>query len=588
MINKSDVLRLALDFAQDWEIQGFLPTRLACRRFINIFEDIDIEQRAFIQTRWKWQMQLPLPKGKADCRVPLGWQAMCHCYRWGLEAGVEGCGKITLVFITRKSGKTSFSAELALSTLEHSRNAAPSIYSLATKEAQAKLTWTDGWSIVRRMARAKGETKQWGNFKAMSEVITNEANDGKWEILPSDPKTLDGLQFELAIIDEAGQVPDELYNVIQSAMSDTVYGQHLLAISTAGASASNWFARMVYESVDRLEAGEDIDVNLLCWCVPEDRPGTGDREIEYNSNDDVGKEKVWIKTHPTLGVTITLEEIARQYRLARSSQSVMSEFRRTRLNEFTMKDVNSLCSTATQLAICNKKHDDIVEEVLKSGPCYIGVDITTKLDPASVAITRVVDDIVYTRTKNWIANESFQGKVARKRTLCLRDFIAGGYLEVAGGDYLDYQFMAAYIGNLIQNYKVMAIYSDTVTAGMDFRYFVRDDFGVPVFNFGKNAKEKFETINYFVDRLLPHQIKVSENPMFRWELDNAALMELPNGKKDIVKLDDDKSTPMTIDGVYAVIHSLYPYYLEKRDSLAPVDFPQTVEEFEKVKGSYFA
>ena len=582
-----DVLDLAIKCAKKWKRQGFSPTRVTCSRFIKIFDrrKLTLRQKFFLQARWEYAMSLPLPKGKAGKPVPIGWQAMAHCYRWGNEAGVEGCERVTLIFITRKCGKTSFAASSALTTFKFSRNAMPFIYSLATKRDQATLTWRDGASMIKQKAKEVGSKNSWSGFKALGQVIQYEPKDGRWETLPSEKDTLDGLQFDLALLDESAQIPDGIYDVVRSAMSNTVHGQHVLAISTAGKSANNWFSRMIFESIDRLKAGEDIDINVLAWCVPEVEAGQKKEDCEYDPDEDVGKASVWRKTHPSLGVTMTIPELQKHYDEAKMRPTSMNEFRRTRLNEFTAKDVMSMCSVVIQRATANKSNDEIVEKMLLSNVCNIGVDVSTRQDPTAVSISALVDGKLYFKTHNWLCRQSYDIKISWNRAKILQDFMSAGFLTIAGSDMIDYDHVQAYITELRDKYSVAAVYSDRATGGMTIRTFIKDDIGLPVIDFGANHGERSIAKQYFLDKLYSLDLVSSDNQMIRWEMDNAAVNELPDGKRDIVKLDDSVSSPLTIDGVYATIHSLYPHAMNDWARKASGQTaPKNAEEVKAVYG----
>ena len=583
---QDDVIDIARKCAKKWKRQGFSTTQVCCDRFLKIFDrrKLSLKSQVFLQTRWDYEMSLPLPKGKTGTPAPVGWQAMAHCYRWGNEAGVEGCGKITLIFITRKCGKTSFAASTALTTFKFSRNAMPFVYSLATKRDQATLTWRDGASMIKQKAREHGSKNSWQGFKALGQVIMYEPKDGRWETLPSEKDTLDGLQFELAILDEAAQIPDGIYDVVRSAMSNTVHGQHVFAISTAGKSANNWFSRMVYESIDRMKAGETIDINVLAWCVPEIEAGQKNVDQEYNPDVGVGDPTVWKKTHPSLGITITLDELKRHYEEAKLRPASMNEFRRTRLNEFTAKDVTSMCSVAIQRATANKSNDSIVEKMLSENICYLGVDISMRQDPTSVALSTLVDGKIYFKTRNWLCRQSYDLKISWNRTKILQDFMTAKYLMIAGSDMIDYEHVQAYITTVRDKYRIAAVYSDKATGGMTLRTFIKDDIGLPVLDFGAAHADRSIAKQYFLDKLYNLDLVSADNQMFRWEMDNAAVIELPDGKRDIVRLDTTVGGPLTIDGIYAVIHSIYPHAM--RDWAMKASGMKAPKNADEVKANY--
>ena len=581
--NYKKVLGIATKFAEHWAVYGFQPTRVSCERFLQVFGHVTKKQEKSLQERWDWMQKLPLPKGVKGKPKPFGWQAMAHCYRWGQQLGIEGCSKVTTVLITRKAGKTAFASSLGVATLKFSQNASPGVYCVATTEKQAKLLLRDARSMLTAMARETGEKAKWDGFVARKGQIEYEHNNGFWQALPADERTLDGLQYELVVIDEAALVRDEVYNVIRSAMSSSVGGQHILAISTAGYNYDNWFSRLIFEAIDCLEAGKPIGVNVLAWAVPEESP---ERKVEFTP-EQVGDPEVWKKTHPTLGYTITLKDIQEQYDGAKLSLTELSEFRRTRLNQYTARDVTSMCSKTLTSTVSNSKNDDLVEKALHTYPCYIGFDISFKSDPTAVAISCMDENRVgYTKTQNFIPRQSYDIKTEWSRTKILRSFVDQGLLTIAGGEQIDFQVLELYIRELLTNYNVQAVYTDRATWGISFKDILWDDLGIPVCDYGPSPHLKSIGKQFFLDLLYNSQLYACGNQMLRWELDNCSVTELPDGRRDIQRLETYGSRrALSIDGVYAIIHSLYPYAIHT--GTPATSYPETQAEWEKMKESYF-
>ena len=171
----------------------------------------------------------------------------------------------------------------------------------------------------------------------------------------------------------------------------------------------------------------------------------------------------------------------------------------------------------------------------------------------------------YAKTQNFICRHAFRIKKERTRAKCLEDFREWGQLRIAGEDVIDYEEVKEYVQMLMEQYRVKGVFADRHTAGLAFRHLIQGDIGLPVVDIENKGLNRLGAINFFLDRLWAFELSVKGNDMFFWELGNAAVTEKPDGKRDIQKLDLTGDTPMTIDGVYAIVHAFYPYALAAKN-----------------------
>lgn len=581
---KGNVVTRTLRYARYWEKNGFHPTRMMAKQYIKIFSNIPNSQKQMLDERWEWLMGLPEAGGSLELQEFL-WQAMMHCYRWGKSLGVRGCKDTTLVLIPRKMGKTDAAARQGLAALYFSRSKAPKVHSIATRQDQAGISYDFAATILQGSEMTVGRKTsgdEWAVGPMDTSGIRLHTNGGVWKTLPSTPKKLDGLQADLIIIDEGAQVEDKLENVISSGMSDTVEDQHLLSISTAGGEP-NWFTRAVFESVDRIEADMEPDINILVWAVPETKHN--EEDSEFDPNNDVGKLETWKKTNPCFGITMKKERIESDYRKAKQSQSKMIEFCRTRINMFTSKDVASLCSYAIQKQVSNKDNDELVEKKLYTLPTSMGIDISATGDPTALCIAAQDDDgVIYFKTQNFICRSSYEFRMEQFRANILEHLVNTGELIITGHERLDYEEITQFAAKWVEKYNPPSIYSDTATGGMHFRTLMVGDLGIPVLDFGvmqgyPGTKRQLsdQTKNYFIDCLFSEMLKCPDSDCYRWELNNCAVKTYADDRKDIWKLaGQDAVTAMSIDGVYATLHAIFPFAINRNTE----KLPDTDEEWD--------
>ncbi|MBK8477780.1 MAG: hypothetical protein IPL39_16190 [Opitutaceae bacterium] len=176
----------------DGEVPACRWVRLACER----------HARDRLSGKWFWDVAaaeraisflklLRHYKGEFAGRPfePEPWQAFIvgSVFGWKLKKGGLRRFRYALVVVPRKCGKTFMGAGVGLKLLCDDDEPAAEIYSLATKEAQARILWKDGRQIVRR-SPGFGEV-----LRCSISEIKHDESVSVWSPLGADSQTLDGL-----------------------------------------------------------------------------------------------------------------------------------------------------------------------------------------------------------------------------------------------------------------------------------------------------------------------------------------------------------------------------------------------------------
>jgi phage terminase large subunit-like protein len=128
--------------------------------------------------------------------------------------------------LPRGQGKTRLTAILALYELLLGVEGAQVVV-VATDERQAGLTFR----IAVRMVELHPELEQ--RVQLYHDHMTVPARGASFRVLPAVPKRLEGLDFTLALVDEAGRVEEEVYEVVSLATGKQ-RSSVVLAIGTPG------------------------------------------------------------------------------------------------------------------------------------------------------------------------------------------------------------------------------------------------------------------------------------------------------------------------------------------------------------------
>ena len=575
----SETIRKARKCARYWARHGFPPTQADARDFLDRTAALADAETPIMDAAVAWMSALPEPKGSPEPAPPLGWQYMMATYVLAQLDGID-MGRQTLITVPRKQGKTSFAAKLALAVMRFTPDTAAQVYSVATKEAQARLVWQDATNMLRRLSplmlaeavpdtpkiadklapedhgsKGRPRSRKHDNFLLRQRRIQLASDPGTaWEFLGKDSGGMDGLFPALVVIDEASVVADDVYQVMVS--SDTGLAAkyfHILAISTMNYAPEGWFTKHVVspEAVP--------GVNRLRWMPPVDantgqsllgKPKTPFARYHHET------ERVWRKLCPAWGILVDRQRYRELALQARLTDSGRVEFMRKRINSPGVSDAEDMLSPAQARRACNAAHEDKAEAILRDGTeACIGIDLSMTRDITGVAVVGWNQDdsrVVAGKAQGFITEQSLSERSGRPGGRRLPIFVERGELVVAGTTEIDYEAVADQVELWIRQYRVHRIIADKMTYGMTFRKLVKRDLGATIYDLSARA-ERRAAYNFFLSLLKEGNFISPANEMLVWELaGNARAEEYPDGSVEIRR--KTKNSPNGIDLIHACVH----------------------------------
>lgn len=305
---------------------------------------------------------------------PLPWQCFVvgSLFGWKLKKSGLRRYRYALVVLPRKNGKSFLGAGIGLLLLAGDGEPAAEVYSVATKEDQARLLWNDGKQIVARSPGA-GEI-----FRRTVHEIRHEDSASFWRAVGSDSETLDGLNPH-------GVLADELHAWKYRALWDVLD-------SATGARRQPLFFQISTEGVVR-DGIFDEQVALL-QAILSDRALADDAGANVfgliftiDDGDDPLAEASWFKANPNLGCGKSLEYMRDQAAKAALSPGKMRDFLVKQLDKRAEKAVGGWLSM--------EKWDACVGEPLTQAQVlarvagkqvFAGFDASRSQDLAAVAL----------------------------------------------------------------------------------------------------------------------------------------------------------------------------------------------------------
>ena len=292
--------------------------------------------------------------------------------------------KESLLMIPRKNGKTAFASALgwALSILE--RKSGSKLYILANSLKQTMESFSFLSYNVNLVNKDK-TIKVKDNHQEHS-ISKKFGNEGSFFIqaLASDPKRLDSLNSNLLILDEVHTWQSAKRYILMKNSQKAYRNKLLIAISTAGDIPTGFLAnRLKY--CQRVLSKNIVDDEYFIFIAKADQDEKGN-VINYDS------PEVLEMANPSCGVSVSLDDLVRDAKLAMNDPQTRGEFFNKTLNIFTSSQ-NAYFDLA-EFKASDKKYNWTIEELAKLPiEWYGGADLARLHDLNATALYGQYKDV---------------------------------------------------------------------------------------------------------------------------------------------------------------------------------------------------
>lgn len=379
-----DHVKAAKSYSRDI-VSGKIPasqlTVLSCRRFLE-----DLKKKA-PEFPWKFNQDraeracrflelMPHVKGKWSGTLFTlePWQAFVTCNLFGWEHRQTSCRRFrrAFIFLPRKNGKTTYAAGIGLLMLTVEAEPGAEIYTGATSEDQANEVFRPAKAMAEK---AEGFAEEYG-VETMKSSIFRESGLSFFKKLIGKPG--EGQSPYCAIHDEYHEhATSEQVDAMDTGMGARQQPLQLI-ITTAGVDVSGP-CKEFDDYTRKVLDGTLIDEHLFA--------------IHYtvDEGDDWEDWEVWRKANPNLGVSVSEDFL--QAKLAEAKQRVSQQ------NITRTKHLNQWVSAGTawmNMSIFRKGRDERLRlEDFRGVPCWVGLDLATKIDITARVLLFKRDDCYY-------------------------------------------------------------------------------------------------------------------------------------------------------------------------------------------------
>lgn len=447
-------------------------------------------------------------------------------FGWKNAAGLRRF-RVAYNEVARKNGKSTFAAGIGLYCLAFDDEPGAEVYSVATKEEQAKITFHEAQRMTLSANRLGGRAT------VHKKSISIDKTYSSWKPLGSDSHTEDGLNPHCSIVDELHAHPDSgMWDVIDSAMG--ARRQPLIfAITTAGFNKQCFCHQQRDLAIGVLEGTyEDDTLFAIIYTLDE--------------KDDWRKEECWIKANPNLNVTVKIEDMQRLCRGAIESPEKRNNFLTKKLNIWTTAHVQYFNMEKWN----NCPIIEISDKELLGRDCYLAEDLSCQIDLACHLLLFPLDDgRMYVRPYYYCPEEGARERVKKDRVPYLK-WAEAGHIKLTAGSRIDYAFIKKDIVEAFSKYNVIALAYDP----WNFEA-VRQDLiaeGIPeekMVQFTQTIKYMSAPTKDLEAMVLDDKLVHNNHPVLAWNAENTVVYIDPN---DNVRPLKNKSKER-IDGVIATV-----------------------------------
>jgi phage terminase large subunit-like protein len=456
------------------------------------------------------------------------WQAFIvgSIFGWKKADGTRRF-RIAFVEVSRKNGKTTLGAGIALYLFVCDGEAGAEIYSAATKRDQARLVFNDAKAFVAKSPHLSKIVQRW------RASLTIDAARSKMEPLGADADTIDGLNPFVVICDEIHAWKSrEMWDVLLTGMG--ARDQPLALVITTAGDFSESIYNELHTDVEQVLEGVVSDDEVFGFIATVD------------AEDDWRDRKAWAKANPNLGVSLREDELATVIKRAERQPSSQNKVKRNRLGIRT-----AALNAWLRLDLWDRCGAPFDHAELLGRPCFGGLDLANTSDLAAFCLAfpwGIHQGEPAYRLKWWFwcpadTDEPVGEKLRRK----LYPWATSGHVEMTDGNQIDLGRVESVIKEAAGLYEVRGVCFDPWNAAATAQ--ALEAFGLKVMKFSQNAPTFNEPARAFERAISAGRLFHGGNPVARWMASNCVART--NGAGYLMP--DRKRSRDKIDGIPAAV-----------------------------------
>lgn len=405
-------------------------------------------------------------------------------------------------------------------------------------------------------------------FKVLHSTVMYKGKNTNSKIIicSNDPEKVNGLFVDAAIIDEwflFNKSEAEVLDILKSK-SDIAVNPLVVVIGTFSSKEHHNYESYYLPSLQILEGNVRSDNHFILYCAQ-------DSENEIDAED----KTVWAKSNPSLGIVKDLAVLVKKYNEVQIYPSRKKTFETETLNFWKeVSQENPWLSTEVVNDAMRDNHD----VPTGNNKTYLGLDLSSNVDLASVAILTEVNGVFYSKTIN-IMPSNERNYIKGQNELNLERLFVPSYDEFKARNFmayddgrcvvrcqtpvLDESLVEDCLLSLCKTYNVYGIFYDRYKSHQLVNRL--EGKGIYCQSIQQTMTALSEPLKYWEKKMIMREFKISKNICTKWQFGNVDLYEL-NG---LIKLNKNQRR-QSIDAIISLNIAVAGYMIDNESSLGAV------------------
>lgn len=428
--------------------------------------------------------------------------------------------------LARKQGKTALASAIALYMLVADGENGAEVEMLANSAKQAKICFTMSSNYLSTID-TKGKY-----FKRYRDSIKFDKTKSVLQVLSSDSSGNDGWNSSCFVLDECHEQKDSRLWDVMCSSQGMRENPIAVIITTAGFNMFGFCYSYRNTCIEILNGVKEDDTQFTAIYTLDD-------------DDDWTDENNWIKSNPSLDITVSRDYLRQQVTKAKNNSTLEVGTRTKNFNQWlSSSDIwinNNIILDNT---------DNINLKDFQGETAYLGVDLASVSDMTALSIMIPTNDKLLFKTFYYLPQSTL---IDNSNAELYKQWKREGHLIVTDGNVTDYDYILRDIlkvNNYLYIYKIgYDQYNATQWAiSATNEGLPLEPFSQALWHFNKPSKE-FERL------IKSGKVIIDNNPITRWCFSNVTLKFDHNENCKPIKTSDQQK----IDGVISMLEALGCY-----------------------------
>lgn len=380
----------------------------------------------------------------------IDWQRQLLTQFYGeLKADGERQYQYLYLEIPKKNGKSGLAAPLALYHTFADGELRGEVYCVAADRSNAGIVFDAAKQMLEDCPALKKRARVIDSMK----VIIDRVSGTKMKVMSSEAYSKHGYKPSCVIFDELhAQRNRELWDIMTFGAGAARRQPVWIVLTTAGddpdRSTIGWEIHEKAENILAARAGDEDKEDNPIWLPV----------IYGYDGEDIYNPDNWHKANPSIGITLSMEQIENEARDARQSEATQRKFRWLRLNQWiAIKSVGWMPLTVWDATVGKWTEDD-----LAGLECYLGLDLSATTDLSALTVLfppQAGYDKWRFFSRAWIPMDKLRER-ERRDHMPFTKWVDAGQIIATEGDAVDYTAVEAEINAMRGKYRVLALGCD--------------------------------------------------------------------------------------------------------------------------------